>query len=74
MYNIYILCGSVLPACMCPCVCLLRPAEGTRSPEDTDGCELPCGCWEAILGPLKEQPLNHLTTEPSLHPLLKHVY
>jgi hypothetical protein len=34
----------------------------------TDGCELPCGCWELHSGPLEEQSLL-LTTEPSLQPL-----
>jgi hypothetical protein len=29
----------------------------------TDGCELPCGCWE-LKSPLQEQPVL-LTTEPS---------
>jgi hypothetical protein len=40
----------------------------TFLPEDpiTDGCELPCGCWELNSGPLEEQsvllPLSHLTS------------
>jgi hypothetical protein len=34
----------------------------------SDGCELPCGCWEQNLGPLQEQSVL-LTTEPSLQPL-----
>ena len=33
----------------------------------TDGCELPCGCWELNTGPLEEQ-LVLLTSEPSLQP------
>ena len=33
----------------------------------TDGCELPCGCWELDSEPLEEQPVL-LTTEPSLQP------
>jgi hypothetical protein len=33
----------------------------------TNGCELPCGCWELNSGPLEEQPVL-LTTEPSLQP------
>ena len=40
------------------------PASGV-----TDGCELPCGCWESNPGPLEEQPVL-LTTEPALQPLL----
>jgi hypothetical protein len=28
----------------------------------TDGCELPCGCWELSPGPLQKQPIP-LTTE-----------
>lgn len=31
----------------------------------TDGCELPCGCWELYPGPLEEQSVL-LTAEPSL--------
>lgn len=38
----------------------------------TDGCELPCGCWELYPGPLEEQSVL-LTTpmgnEPSPHSL-----
>jgi hypothetical protein len=30
----------------------------------TDGCELPCGCWNLNLGPWKEQPIL-FTTELS---------
>ena len=33
----------------------------------TDGCELPCGCWELNSGPLEEW-LVLLTTEPPLEP------
>jgi hypothetical protein len=33
----------------------------------TDGCELPCVCWELNSGLLEEQ-LVLLTTEPSLQP------
>ena len=35
------------------------------SDSNTDGCELPCGCWELNSRPLKEQ-LVLLTAEPSL--------
>ena len=44
-----------------------RPEEGTPSfgTGITNGCELPCGCWELNLVPLKEQPVL-LTTEPLL--------
>ena len=31
----------------------------------TDGCELPCGCWELNSGPLEEQSVLS-TAEPSL--------
>jgi hypothetical protein len=31
-------------------------------------CELPCGCWELILGPLEDQPVL-LTPKPSPQPL-----
>ena len=33
----------------------------------TDGCELPCGCWELNLSPLEEQPVL-LTTKSPLQP------
>ena len=33
----------------------------------TDGCELPCGCWDLNSGPLEERSLL-LTAEPSLQP------
>ena len=33
----------------------------------TDGCDLPCGCWELDSEPLEEQPVL-LTSEPSLQP------
>jgi hypothetical protein len=37
-----------------------RPEEAIRSPESgvTDGCELPCECWDSNLGPMKEQALK----------------
>jgi hypothetical protein len=42
----------------------------------TNGCELPCGCWDLNSGPLEEQ-LVLLTTEPSLQPhnilLIEHI-
>lgn len=34
----------------------------------TDGCELPCGCWELNSGPLQEQQ-GLFTAEPPLQPL-----
>jgi hypothetical protein len=43
--------------------------RGRRTPWNgvTDDCELPCGCWEANLGPLQEQPVllinpNHVSS------------
>jgi hypothetical protein len=33
----------------------------------TDGCELPCGCWDLNSGPLEEQSAL-LTSEPSHQP------
>ena len=48
-------------------VCMQRPEEGIRSLGTgvTDGCELPCGCWEWNPGPLQEQQL-YLIPKPSL--------
>jgi hypothetical protein len=37
----------------------------------TDGCKLPCGCWDLNLGPPEEQ-LALLTAEPSLQPKIHH--
>ena len=59
--------------CLHICLCLTRPEEGIKSIFNcrgivaTDGCELPCGCWQLDLGPLQEQPVL-LTTESSLQP------
>lgn len=44
-----------------------RVSDPSR-PGVTEGCELPCGCWELNPGPLQEQPVL-LATEPSLQPL-----
>lgn len=46
-----------------------RPEEAIGSPESgvTEGCELPCGCWELNLGCLEEQQVL-FTTVPSLQP------
>ena len=42
------------------------PAGQKRAPGlITDGCKLPCGCWELNSGPLEEQAML-LTAEPSL--------
>lgn len=45
------------------------PEEGIVSDPITDGCELPCGCWELTSGPLEEQAVL-LTTEPFLQALI----
>lgn len=47
-----------------------RSEEGTRSSRTgvTDGCDLSCGLWELIPGPLQEQE-SFVTTELSLVPL-----
>ena len=41
----------------------------TASDPMTDGCELPCGCWDLNSGPLEEQSVL-LTAEPSLQTLV----
>ena len=52
---------NILSVCM--------PEGQKRAPDPiTDGCELPCGCWELNSGPLEEQAIL-LTSEPSLQPL-----
>ena len=44
------------------------PVGQKRAPDlITNGCGLPCGCWELNSGPLEEQA-ELLTTEPSLQP------
>ncbi|XP_063128212.1 dynein regulatory complex protein 8 isoform X4 [Rattus norvegicus] len=48
------------------CSCLQTHQKRTSDPI-TDGCELPCSCWELNSGPLEEQSVL-LTTEPSLQP------
>lgn len=54
---------SVSRAIWCP----WKPKENARCHKTgiKDACELPSGCWESILGPLKAQqvllPLSHLS-------------
>lgn len=53
-----------------PCVwCLQGSEKGVGDPGTgiTDGCKLPCACWEANVGSLKEQPV-FFTAVPSLQP------
>jgi hypothetical protein len=54
--------------------CPKKPGAGVGSPGIgvTEGCELPCGCWESNLRPLEEQPvlsIPELTLWPSQHTL-----
>jgi hypothetical protein len=49
------------------CSCLQTHQKRASDPI-TDGCELPCGCWELNSGPPEEQSVL-LTTGPSLQPL-----
>ena len=64
------MCMGVLPACMSATMCISvaswRTEEGDRSLGIgvTDGCELPCGCWQSNMSPLEEQP-TLLAAEPS---------
>jgi hypothetical protein len=48
----------------CSCV---QTHQKKASDPITDGCELPCGCWELNSGPPEEQSVL-LTSEPSLQP------
>jgi len=53
IYYVY----SVLSACI--------PAGQKRASDPiTDGCELPCGCWELNSGPLEEQTVLLTTLQP----------
>ncbi|EDL33388.1 mCG1045525, partial [Mus musculus] len=47
--------------------CCLQTHQKRVSDPITDGCELPCGCWELNSGPLEEQSVL-LTAEPFLQP------
>jgi hypothetical protein len=47
--------------------CSLQTHQKRASDPITDGCELPCGCWDLNSVPLEEQ-LALLTAEPSLQP------
>lgn len=68
--SIYTLCVQVfcLHACLsATCMqCQGRPEEGVGSSGTavTDGCKMPCGCWQWKPGLLQEQPvfsaLRHL--------------
>ena len=45
-------------ACMYVCTVWVQRSEeevGSSGTGVTDGCELPCGCWEPNSGPLEEQ-------------------
>lgn len=59
-------------ACMQPCMCLVLTgvSEGVRCPGTTvrDGCEVPCGCCNLILGSLQELSVP-LTTKPTFQSL-----
>jgi hypothetical protein len=46
-------------------VSTLRTHQKNASDPITDGCKLPCGCWELNSEPLEEQSVL-LTAEPSL--------
>jgi hypothetical protein len=58
--DIFVLHISVF--CCCP-----QTHKKKVSDPITDGCELPCGCWDLNSGPLREQSVL-LTPEPSLQP------
>lgn len=70
MFSIYffIICGWVFCLSVCLVPCEFRRGRWIPSNESLDGCQLPCGCWDANPGPLLEQPVCHLSsiTEPPL--------
>jgi hypothetical protein len=47
--------------------CCLQTHQKRASDLITDGCGLPCGCWDLNSGPLEEQSVL-LPAEPSLQP------
>lgn len=53
---------GVWPACIYLC-----KGVGYSGTGIIDSCELSCGCWELIPGPLQEQPV-FLIVEPFLQP------
>jgi hypothetical protein len=66
--SFYFIYMAVLPVCVsAPCTCLVSMEAsrvvGSTGTGVTDGCELPCGCWELNLGPLQEQP-GYLAANP----------
>lgn len=54
-YRVY--CLECMSVTTCPW-CLWMGEDCIRSPKiaNTNGCELPRGCWEGYLSPLEEQP------------------
>lgn len=61
--TLYYLTVYILTTCMTGARWLPVPGAGA-----TEGCGLPCGCWELNPGLLQEQPVL-ITALPSLHPL-----
>ena len=55
----------------------LVPEDSIRFPGNgvTDGCEMPCGCWELNLGPLQKQQVLLTSKSPlqAPHIFLKEV-
>lgn len=51
-------------------MCLWKWGEliGSPGPGVSDGCESTCGCWEPNPGPLQEQKVFIITTEPFHYP------
>jgi hypothetical protein len=50
---------------VCVCVCVSTESKKMSDPPGsgvTDGCELPCGCWDLNSGPLQERQ-KYLSTE-----------
>lgn len=71
LYVFILVCMCVLPAYMNVCVCVrvhdtchCDPEKSEEHPDAletvTDGCELPCGCWELNLGFLQQQQCSLL--------------
>ena len=66
------MCVSALPACMSVHRCVSgacgdqKRVMGSSGTGVADNCELPCGCWEANLGPLQEQQVSPVSADPSL--------
>lgn len=71
---LHYMCMSILPTCVSVhcmhawCQWGSEGGVGSLRTGHTDGCESTCGCWEPNPGPLQEQKVFIITTEPFHYP------